>query len=343
MRRRQLRGVRVWHASLLTLLDVASSATALGVGLAALLAFTLILSLAEAAALGEAVAWLAISYYLWREGTRTIQFQRPNGIALGQFLVLTGLAHIVFSFLQSAGSSPALWFSSSHMAAVVSIVCGGALLLWIVPRFLKSKEEHRIIENLDQHGETTQAEYHPATPECPHPERWRMFDSMAAELEVLDFLESLIATIKPQLVVETGTFTGLSTLRMAAGMQRNGFGRVISCEVDPDVFARAKRRIEASALAHWVELRNESSLDMKIDGTIDILFSDSHIPIREQEVRRFLPQVSPFGLILMHDASSHSKIVREAASRLEQEGLLSVVFFPTPRGLVVAQKKEGRK
>jgi hypothetical protein len=67
------------------------------------------------------------------------------------------------------------------------------------------------------------------------------------------------------------------------------------------------------------------------------------MPIREQEIRRFLPQLSPYGLILMHDASSHLKIVREAALKLEQEALISAVLLPTPRGLVVAQKREGRK
>ena len=32
-----------------------------------------------------------------------------------------------------------------------------------------------------------------------------------------------------------------------------------------------------------------------------------------------------------------------ALLRMEQEGLISVVLLPTPRGLVVAQKREGRK
>jgi len=80
---------------------------------------------------------------------------------------------------------------------------------------------------------------------------------------------------------------------------------------------------------------------MNVEGTIDLFFSDSDMPIREQEVRRYLPQISPFGLILMHDASSHLKQVREAALNLEREGLISVVLLPTPRGLVVAQKREG--
>ena len=77
-------------------------------------------------------------------------------------------------------------------------------------------------------------------------------------------------------------------------------------------------------LAPFIELRNESSLEMKVEGTIDILFSDSDCRYREAEVRRFLPQVRPTGLVLMHDASSHMKTVREAAFKLEAEGLLSL-------------------
>jgi hypothetical protein len=44
----------------------------------------------------------------------------------------------------------------------------------------------------------------------------------------------------------------------------------------------------------------------------------------------------------MHDASSRLKTVRESALRMEAEGLLSVLLLPTPRGLVVAQKRAGR-
>jgi predicted O-methyltransferase YrrM len=153
----------------------------------------------------------------------------------------------------------------------------------------------------------------------------------------------LVTTIKPNLVVETGTFMGVSTLWIAEALRLNGFGRIVSCEYDPAVFATAKEKIEASEFRDVIDLRNESSLEMKVEGMIDLFFSDSDMPIREQEVRRYLPQISPFGLILMHDASSHLKQVRDAALKLEQEGLISVVLLPTPRGLVVAQKREGRR
>jgi predicted O-methyltransferase YrrM len=203
----------------------------------------------------------------------------------------------------------------------------------------KLKSEHKVLRKLEREGAQLQPESHRATPECPHPERWHMYDPMSAEAEVLDFLKSLVITVKPELIVETGTFVASSALWMAEGLRENGFGRIITCEFDPVVYAKAKATIEASGFADLIEFRNQSSLEMKVAGTIDLFFSDSDMPIREQEIRRFLPQISRQGLILMHDASSHHKVVRDAALRLEQEGLLSVVLLPTPRGLVLAQKR----
>ena len=182
-------------------------------------------------------------------------------------------------------------------------------------------------------------EYHRATPECPHPERWSMIDSMTAEVEVLELLATLVTTLKPELVVETGSFLGVSTEWIARGLERNGRGKVISCEFDPVVYAKAKERLAGSPLLPWMDLRNESSLEMAVEGTIDLLFSDSDPELREAEVKRFLPQMNPHGLIVIHDASSHLQTVREAALKMEREGLLSILLLPTPRGLVLAQAR----
>jgi predicted O-methyltransferase YrrM len=150
----------------------------------------------------------------------------------------------------------------------------------------KIKQEHKVMLQHERSGGNLQPEYHRATPECPHPQRWSMIDSMTAEVEVLEFLRTLVTTTKPELVVETGTFMGVSTLWIAEALRTNGFGRIISCEYDPKVFAAAKQKIGASEFRDLIDLRNESSLEMKVEGTIDFFFSDSDMPIREQEVRR---------------------------------------------------------
>ena len=207
--------------------------------------------------------------------------------------------------------------------------------------FRKEKQEHRIMREAAERAVAIVPEYHRPTPECPHPERWSMYDSMTAEVEVLEFLRTLVTTIKPELVVETGTFLGVSTLVIAEALRMNGFGRIVSCEFDPKVFAAANEKIDASEFRDQIDLRNESSLEMKVDGTIDLFFSDSDMPIREQEVRRYLPQISPFGLILMHDASSHLKQVREAAleAGARRADLRGVAAHATRAG---GRTKEGR-
>ncbi|HXP45641.1 MAG TPA: CmcI family methyltransferase [Terriglobales bacterium] len=324
--------------SVLVLLDVAAAAFAL------LASITyLVILLAEprfftvSRGIGAVVSFIAV-YWLWQEGRRSVQWQRPRGIVFGEFLVLGGGAALLEVLLGRGPRSV-----TAEAAALISIASGAILLTIIVPRFLRTREEHRIIADVTATGESLQPEYTPATPECPHPELWKMYDSMSAEVEVLDFLRQLVITLKPNLVVETGTFMGVSTLAIAEGLKQNGFGRVITVEFDPKVFAKAKERIDASGLGPWIDARNQSSLDLQVEGTIDLLFSDSDIHVREREVRHYLTQISPTGLILIHDASSLQKVVREAALRLEAEGLISVVLVPTPRGLVVAQKRSGRK
>jgi len=287
------------------------------------------------------IVWVMITAFLWRMGVKAALGPKPVGEIFCFYLMFIGGWRLSYGLLLA---TPGTYFKlpGIRLASLATFLIGGILLWWILARYHNVAREHRILQHVAERGESVQPEYSKPTPECPHPERWRMYDSMTAEVEVLDFLKTLVTTIKPVLVVETGTFLGTSTLRIAEGLRENGFGRVITCENDPKVFEEAKKRCQESGLAEWIDLRNESSLELKIEGRIDLLYCDSDLPLREQEVRRFLPQMNPNGLILMHDASSSLATVREAARKLESEGLLSVTLLPTPRGLVIAQKREGR-
>jgi predicted O-methyltransferase YrrM len=281
------------------------------------------------------VACIIAGTFIWKEGRRQIQLQRPRGLLLAEALILGGIYSLAETLL-TAHQSPAKFL------CLLPIVAGAIVIGAVVPPFVKGREEHRILERIAEQGEFVQSEWVPPTAECPHPERWRMLDAQSAEIEVLDFLKSLILLLKPELIVETGTFIGHSALMMAEALEANGTGKIITIEYDPAVFKKAKEQIDASSLRRRIEYRNGSSLEQTIDSEIDILYSDSDVNIREQEVRRFLPQIRPGGLVLIHDASSHFKVVRSAALRLEQEGLLSVVLLSSPRGLCVAQKRGGR-
>ena len=318
-------------------LDAFASAVSFGLAAACLAFWSAEVFLSRAPVWGF-LLWLAIGAYLWNLGTQASRKPKARGEAACTFLIFVGLV----LFAMNYASPRFFWSTAAEVAGGIYALAGAGLLWWVKRRFRARKKEHLLVEQIAARGDLMQTEYHRATPECPHPERWHMYDSLSAEVEVLDFLKALVTALKPELVVETGTFSGLSTLRIAEGLQANGFGRIVTCELDKKVYDAACQRFAASGLADWIDARNESSLEMQVDGRIDLLFCDSEGPLREQEVRRFLPQVNPNGLILIHDASSSLKIVREAALRLEAEGLLSVLLLPTPRGLVMAQRRAGR-
>jgi predicted O-methyltransferase YrrM len=108
----------------------------------------------------------------------------------------------------------------------------------------------------------------------------------------MEFLTSLVTTAKPSLIVESGAAGGESTLRLAEGLRANGFGKLVSCR--PQAALReTEQRVQAAGLGRWVELRPQSAVN--IEGTIDLLVIAGD---GEAEIRRWLPQISPFGLIL---------------------------------------------
>lgn len=346
LRRRKLSLSRTRGWKLLTVLDVVCVNSLVGLAAVLLLAAPRMPAassgLLTPAALGVS-ACVGSLLFLWPEGRKQVQLQRPAGIVAGEAGILFGVSWWLMTWFFRPDAGP--FSSQDHslmLLRLLPILAGAMLLAVVVPPFVRGREEHRILHRIATQGEFVQPEWAHATPECPFPEKWHMVDAQSAELEVLDFLKSLVITSKPDLIVETGTFIGHSAIKMAEGLRDNGFGRIITIEYEPAVFAQAKQSIDASGLGRWIEYRNASSLETDIEGAIDILYCDSALHIREKEIRKFLPQIKPRGLVLVHDASSQFKVVRETAFKLEQEGLLSVVLLSTPRGLVVAQKREGR-
>src|SRR5262249_800696 len=192
----------------------------------------------------------------WRRGTRSIQQPLAPGVITGEFLVLFGLERFLVEFIRI--NPPVLWgMSNAQIAALLTILAGLLLLLIARRRFRNADPVLNVSAQVG--NQETRPECQRATPEWPQPERWRMFDTMTAEVEVLDFLKCLITTVKPNLVVETGTFLAVSTLYMAEGLKQNGSGKIVTCEPDQEVFAKAREKIEASGLNKFIDFRRESS------------------------------------------------------------------------------------
>lgn len=278
-----------------------------------------------------ALVVLAACIHLFHELDRANVLQRPAGLAFGQTLMIAGLIPWCFGFRRV------------RLDAYIASVPGVIILLIRLKTYFGTTEERRVLKQMSVEGEKLQPEYTEPSSECPQPRLWSMYDPMTAEKEVLELLYAVVRAAKPRLALETGTFSGISSIYMARAMQENGRGRLITCEFDPVVHENARARFQRDGLSSIVDCRLGSSLELDVNDEIDLLYCDSAVEIRGAEVRRFLRNVNPFGLILMHDAGSRFKVVREAALQMEAEGLISVVLISTPRGLVLAQKREGRR
>ena len=175
------------------------------------------------------------------------------------------------------------------------------------------------------------------SPECPHPQQWSMLDGNTAEVETLEFLYAVVRLHKPSLIVETGTWHGHSAVALGKALRQNGFGRVITFEIDQEISEIAQRLVKAEGLCDFIELRNQSSLQATIADPIDMLLLDSELHLRVHEFERLRPQLRPGAIVIFHDTSTLHRIVREDVIRLTQQRLLTTLMFPSPRGLAVCQ------
>jgi predicted O-methyltransferase YrrM len=166
---------------------------------------------------------------------------------------------------------------------------------------------------------------------------------MTAEVEVLDFIGQLVRTVKPRLVVETGSYLGVGACYIGRALKDNGRGHLVTCEILPELHSKAAELIKRAGVSDVVDCRLMSSLELEIKNEIDILFSDSLPEIRVKEIDRFWDRLSPQSLIVVHDVNSgdHHEL-RERVLRLDVERRLSVVMLPTPRGLAICQKIKDR-
>src|SRR5207302_2137341 len=72
------------------------------------------------------------------------------------------------------------------------------------------------------------------------------------------FLRMLVAITRARQVLEIGTFTGYSALAMASALPPDG--RLVTCEVNPDHEAVARRHVEASPWRDRIEIRMGDAL-----------------------------------------------------------------------------------
>jgi caffeoyl-CoA O-methyltransferase len=123
------------------------------------------------------------------------------------------------------------------------------------------------------------------------------------------FLEFLVRTTGARRVLELGTFTGYSSLSMARGLPAGG--RVISCDVNEETTAIARRYAEEAGLADRIEYRLGPALDTiaELGGPFDLVFIDADKENYRNYYDAVLPKVADDGLILADNALRNGRVL----------------------------------
>lgn len=173
-------------------------------------------------------------------------------------------------------------------------------------------------------------------PDCPHPEYWTSPDAMATEAEVTELVAAMVRALQPDLCVETGSWSGDTTLAIGHALRRNGHGKLVSLEIDLDKAEQARQRCAGLP----VTVLGFSSLSYTPTGPVDFAWFDSAAELRPVEFRRYLPHMHDRTVVGFHDTGPQHP-VRELLEPLEREGLMRPLYLPTPRGVMFARVTKG--
>ena len=125
------------------------------------------------------------------------------------------------------------------------------------------------------------------------------------------FLEFLVRATGAQRVLELGTFTGYSSISMARGLADGG--RIISCDVNDETNAIARRYAEEAGVADRIEYRLGPAVETLagLDGPFDLVFIDADKENYRNYYEAVLPKLAENGLILADNALRDGRVLEE--------------------------------
>ena len=113
------------------------------------------------------------------------------------------------------------------------------------------------------------------------------------------FLGTLVRTVRAKRILELGTFTGYSSISMALALPPDG--RLITCDVNEETTAIARRYAEEAGVVDRIEYRLGPGLDSiaALDGEFDLIFIDADKPNYLNYYEATLPLLAPNGLMIL--------------------------------------------
>ncbi len=166
------------------------------------------------------------------------------------------------------------------------------------------------------------------------------------------FLRMLALLVGAKQVIELGTFSGYSTLSLAAGTAEGG--RVITCDIDPVATDLAKTFWARSAHGHKIDLRLGPAIEtlhgLARDGTsLDLAFIDADKESYSDYWEALVPLMRAGGLIVADNTLWSGKVLHPEASsdhalvafnaRVRADARVDALLLSVRDGIMLARKR----
>ena len=165
------------------------------------------------------------------------------------------------------------------------------------------------------------------------------------------FLEQLVFALQAKRVLELGTFTGYSSLSMAAGLPQGG--HVDTCEVSEEHAEVARRYLAQSPYGDRITVHMGPALETieRLGGEWDFVFVDADKENYGNYYEALVPRLKPTGLMAIdntlwsgrviddEDDSPPTRAIRELNDRIAADERVIAVQLTVRDGITLVRRR----
>ena len=164
-------------------------------------------------------------------------------------------------------------------------------------------------------------------------------------------LSMLSKLLRPQKILEIGTYTGYSALCLAEGLRPEG--HLLTIDINEELETRVRGYFEASEFAAQIDyiIGNAAQIIPTLSSNFDLIFIDADKQQYPLYYEQALDKLNPGGFILIDNVlwsgkvidDSHqdkdSVLLRELNLKISQDPRVEKVLLPVRDGLYLIRKK----
>ncbi len=160
------------------------------------------------------------------------------------------------------------------------------------------------------------------------------------------FLAFLVAMTNAKRIVEVGTFTGWSSIAMAGALPPGG--SIVSCDINEETTAVARRYAEEAGVADRIEYRLGPAVETlaTLEGPFDLAFIDADKGGYVDYYEAILPKLAPGGTIAADNTlfgldgeGENSTAITRFNDHVLRDDRVDTVLLPFREGLTLIRRR----